>query len=505
MEFTITAFGVLCGLEQLLWTPLMWRFHKVCSVALMILLAILSVVMLIIQPHVFIIVLTIFSLYRLVNLLRIAKDRVQADYLYGTTSRTSVTLIALQLGVLAVADLSGHLAISSVQWLYSLAGFQLIIATITFYSTVRNLKSIRPPVQLAATANQDLPSLTVALPARNETTDLEACLQSLISSSYPKLEILVLDDCSQNKRTPEIIRDFAHAGVRFIAGKTPPNHWLAKNYAYQQLSEEASGELLLFCGVDTRFEVDSLKAMVEVLLQEKRSMLSVLPRNLLPTKHGLLATIIQPSRYAWELALPRFLVNRPPVLSTCWLIQRSLLDASGGFKAIERGHSPESYFARAANQQPNGYRFIKSSSAVGLTSAKSSLEQCTTAIRTRYPQLHRRPEVVGLTAVAELTILVGPLILLIGSLLTQTWTLASLSLLSCLLFSFSYSRIVTTTYRQSLQRGFWLLPLVACYDAALLNYSMWQYEFNEVLWKGRNVCIPIMRVEPKLPAPTTSS
>jgi hypothetical protein len=28
---------------------------------------------------------------------------------------------------------------------------------------------------------------------------------------------------------------------------------------------------------------------------------------------------------------------------------------------------------------------------------------------------------------------------------------------------------------------------------------MWQYEFHEVLWKGRNVCLPVMRIIPNLP------
>jgi hypothetical protein len=28
---------------------------------------------------------------------------------------------------------------------------------------------------------------------------------------------------------------------------------------------------------------------------------------------------------------------------------------------------------------------------------------------------------------------------------------------------------------------------------------MWQYEFGEVIWKDRNICIPIMQVVPELP------
>jgi len=73
------------------------------------------------------------------------------------------------------------------------------------------------------------------------------------SHDYPKLEIIVLDDCSQNKHTPEIIRSFAHDGVRFIQGEHPKPTWLAKNQAYDRLAQESSGEFILFCGVDVRF------------------------------------------------------------------------------------------------------------------------------------------------------------------------------------------------------------------------------------------------------------
>jgi hypothetical protein len=58
---------------------------------------------------------------------------------------------------------------------------------------------------------------------------------------------------------------------------------------------------------------------------------------------------------------------------------------------------------------------------------------------------------------------------------------------------------VTLTYRHRFLGSIWLLPVAAVYDVWLLNYSMWQYEFNEVIWKGRNVCIPVMHTVPSLP------
>ena len=79
------------------------------------------------------------------------------------------------------------------------------------------------------------------------------------------------------------------------------NDWLAKNYAYQQLAEAANGELLLFCGVDTRFEPGSLRALVALHLTTKASMISVLPAKLAAAEAGpgTLASASQPLCGSW--------------------------------------------------------------------------------------------------------------------------------------------------------------------------------------------------------------
>jgi hypothetical protein len=369
---------------------------------------------------------------------------------------------------------------------------------IIFSSTMRHLRTTRPPLKTAAYADKELPAISVCIPARNETEDLEACLESLVLSDYPKLEILVLDDCSQNHRTPEIIRAFAASGVRFIDGQAPPERWLAKNYAYKQLADEANGEVLLFCGVDTRFQPGSLRRMLVLMLTRQKSMVSFVPKNVRPNLRNLAAYVIQPSRYAWELSLPRKLLKRPPVLSTCWLVSSELLKTAGGFEAVTRSSSPESHFALAAAKTNDGYSFLQSDESTGLLSAKTLSEQLSTAIRTRYPQTHKRPEIVGLLTLTEI-LLVAPFVLVFVYAFTGYWLLAALTGVTCILLSWFYAAITGLTYRHFLLRGLWLLPFAFLYDLGLLNYSMWQYEFGEVIWKGRNVCIPVMHVTPRLP------
>jgi glycosyltransferase involved in cell wall biosynthesis len=484
--------------ELSLWLPYAWKARGIIAPALIAALAAGSLWLIATDQAIWTILIMLVSLYRCFNLLRVAGGRIQADYLFHASRRTSLWLMGGQAAVAGMAALSRHYGLTPGLWWTIAAAAALACALIIAASTLRHLKTIRSSKPKRHFTDAELPALTVAIPARNETVDLEECLRSLVASTYPKLEIIVLDDCSQNKRTPEIIRGFAHGGVRFISGKEPPRSWLAKNYAYAQLADEANGDLLLFCGVDTRFAPGGLDALVGALLRNHDGMLSVLPVNSLPESQGPASWFMQPSRYAWELALPRQLIKRPPVLSTCWLITRQALQAAGGFEAVRRKGVPESYLARSA-ARAGGYDFLASDGAMGISSRKSPDEQRATAIRTRYLQLHRKPELAAFVGLAELGVLVGPLVLAAVSLLNGGWIAGGLAGAAFIIDCAVYSKLFNLTYRRFIARGIWLLPVAALYDIWLLNYSMWLYEFREVLWKGRNVCIPVMRVIPKLP------
>ncbi|HVX57233.1 MAG TPA: glycosyltransferase family A protein [Candidatus Saccharimonadales bacterium] len=494
MIVALLALGIVSCAELLLWWTPLWRWRRVAAPCLLAGIAITTVALLAAQSALWTALVAVFSAYRCVNLGRVAANRIQADFLFHTSWQSYWWLVSFQLLTVTIAAASRHYELTSSQWQMAGAAGTLGCAIGLLGSALRHGRTTKPrPVRRLTSA--ELPTLTVAIPARNETTDLEECLESVLTSTYPKLEVIVLDDCSQNKRTPEIIRGFAHSGVRFIAGDEPPQSWLAKNYAYAQLAKAANGEVLLFCGVDTRFAPDSFTVLVETLLQRHKTMLSVLPRNAAPPRgSGLAAWFMQPNRYAWELALPRRLLRRPPVLSTCWLITRPALQAAGGFAAVRRKGVPESYLARVTATANDGYSFLQAGTTIGLTSRKVPAEQRATAVRTRYLQLHRRPELVVGVGLAELGVLLGPFGLLIAALLESTAALAILAALSVVLNVILYARLVNLTYRRFVLKGVWLLPLAVLYDFGLLNYSMWRYEFREVVWKGRNVCIPVMRV-----------
>jgi glycosyltransferase involved in cell wall biosynthesis len=493
MKLALIILIVVSCLELLVWTKLGWRYRRYLAGVILLIQSVAVGLILGFAPNVWSSLLLILSGYRVINLLRLVEGRMPADYLFSVSRRTSLRLILGQVVIGLGWVLSRHVHIRLDTYLAILSGLDLSVVFILAYSLKRSIRTTKPPRLKTHYAARDLPSISVLIPARNETADLEQCLTSLVASSYPKLEILVLDDCSQNKRTPEIIKSFAQAGVRFIAGDMPPESWLAKNFAYKQLADQASGEILVFAGVDTRFSPDTLTSLVEILLEKKKTMASFMPINKLPAKFDFLSSIVQPTRYAWELALPRRLVNRPPVLSTCWAIYAKKLEDYGSFKAVSRTSIPEGYFARKAIADKDGYSFIRSTSSIGLRSEKTFLAQRDTAIRTRYPQTHRKLELVALLSLIEAVVFLMPFLSAVWGIINLNWLLLIFGAMSLVWLSLVYELLCRLTYSSFILKSLLVWPVVAIYDIGLINYSMWQYEFKEVIWKGRNICLPVMR------------
>ena len=447
---------------------------------------------------VLLVVIAFFGLYVILNFGRVATKRLNQIYLKHAWKRTLGVLLLFQLEAILIFWLSRRLAVEPRQFFYIVAFGQLLATILIYISTKTNIKTASLAASQSDNPQSQMPAVTVCIPARNETADLEECLNSLLESTFQKLEILVLDDSSQTRRTPEIIRSFAHEGVRFLAGRTPPSSWLPKNYAYDQMAVEANGDILLFCGVDCRFEPQTISNLVELALAEKTTMISLLPKNVYQGTPNLRKYLAQPIRYCWELALPRRYFRRPPVLSTCWMIQKDSLKKYGGFDSVKRKAVPESYFAQVMAKE-RSYKFVISSDSLGLTSHKTYAEQKATAIRNRYPQLHRRPENVALMSFIEIVILIGPVFLLLGSFISGELLLGLIGLTSASINCLNYKIVTDLTYRQNNLTGFFMQPVAAIYDIFLLNFSMWQYEFGLVEWKGRDISKPIIEVIPNLP------
>ncbi|HSX27547.1 MAG TPA: glycosyltransferase [Patescibacteria group bacterium] len=472
---------------------LFWRFRKAIASLLIIILGFSEGVIIASRLNVIGVFCALVVLYRLVNLFRIIEARMNEEYLRKAYRRTAAVLGLLQL--IAIIGLILPSA-SRIHQLPVLALAQSVLSVGILLITQRNIHKTRHLLAIENYSDKELPTLSICIPARNETDDLEACLRSILANNYPKLEVLVLDDCPQENRTPEIIRGFAHDGVRFIKGTEPSEHWLAKNWAYQRLAEEASADLILFCGVDVRFGSTALRAFVTTMLAKRKSMISVLPQGISASP---LNSLIQSMRYWWELAPPRRFFNRPPVLSTCWIIKRKTLLKLGGFSAVSHSIIPEGYFARELIKT-EAYSFMRADKVLSIASDKPFADQLSTAVRMRYPQIRKRPEMALMMTLIEFIFLILPFcVLIVGIWHHIAPAVVNLEIITVLALLLTHISVIMATNPASLLFGVLTFPLSLIMENLLGNYSMLKYEFSTVVWKDRNICIPVMHVVPRLP------
>jgi cellulose synthase/poly-beta-1,6-N-acetylglucosamine synthase-like glycosyltransferase len=102
------------------------------------------------------------------------------------------------------------------------------------------------------------PSVTVIITAYNEERDLRQKLENTLALDYPpeKLEILVASDGSTD-RTDEIVKEFAHQGVRLYRQEGR----LGKTSAQNTAVELANGEIIVFSDATTMYQKDVLRVI----------------------------------------------------------------------------------------------------------------------------------------------------------------------------------------------------------------------------------------------------
>lgn len=110
------------------------------------------------------------------------------------------------------------------------------------------------------------PLVSVIVPARNEAHQIAACVRSLLAQNYPRFELIVVDDRSEDG-TGAILARLAAVDHRLtlVSGKPLPESWMGKTHALYQGYKVAKGDWLLFTDADTT-HAPGLLAGVMVLL-----------------------------------------------------------------------------------------------------------------------------------------------------------------------------------------------------------------------------------------------
>ena len=144
------------------------------------------------------------------------------------------------------------------------------------------------------------PLVSVIIPARNEQRNIERCVRSVLATTYPSIEVIVVDDHSTDG-TGDIVRAIARLDNRLsvVAAPELPAGWFGKQWACATGAHSARGELLLFTDADTRHAPDLITRSVNALQNRGAALLTVVAHQ---EMHSFWERIVQPQFFGLLLA-----------------------------------------------------------------------------------------------------------------------------------------------------------------------------------------------------------
>jgi hypothetical protein len=162
-------------------------------------------------------------------------------------------------------------------WL-TLASVSLGLAALPALLYLRNTRLFRPPPAASDTAVS--PHVSVLVPARNEEASIAACVESVLASVGVQLEVVVLDDHSDD-RTAEVVHEIARKDPRVRLEPAPPlpAGWCGKQHACFVLSRLARFPILTFLDADVRLAPDALARMAAFADASGAELVSGFPRQ----------------------------------------------------------------------------------------------------------------------------------------------------------------------------------------------------------------------------------
>jgi chlorobactene glucosyltransferase len=218
-----------------------------------------------------------------------------------------------------------------------LAALPWIVPPIVTFVRLRRSRSLD---EEATTAPQNPPLVSVIVPARNEAPNIERCVRSILSTTYPRLELLVIDDSSTDG-TAELAHKAADRDrrARIVTNAALPEGWFGKQWACTTGAKIANGDILQFTDADTVHSPDLVTQSVNAIERTHADLFSVAGRQELG---GFWERVIQPQIFS--ILSMRYggteSVNNSPRVSDkiangqCIFVRRAAYDAVGGHASV---------------------------------------------------------------------------------------------------------------------------------------------------------------------------
>ncbi|MEQ1856311.1 MAG: glycosyltransferase [Longimicrobiales bacterium] len=377
------------------------------------------------------------------------------------------------------------------------------LGVIAFLAFVARPPSELPPARPRARTSR---FVSVIVPARNESANIEACIRSISASAGVDFEIVVVDDRSDDG-TADLVRSLGAGNarrLRLVTGTELPDGWLGKPWACTQGAAVAEGDLLLFTDADTRHGPDLLARAVRGLEEEDADLLTVMGRQILET---FWERVVQPQIFM--LMLFRFPRLEPMARSANWrnaiangqymLFPRASYEAHGGHAAVRDEVAEDLALAQHVKRSGGKLRIRAAQTDLGTRMYRSlphmiegwSKNLVMGGLQSVPPWL--RLVTLPLSLLTGVTLWLAPPMVLVAALAgvggmgLLTWSVVATGLSAAIWTAFSRLMGVPAAYGL-------LYPLGAAMGTYIFVRS-W-VRGREVEWKGRRYTLPPVSSRP---------
>ena len=185
------------------------------------------------------------------------------------------------------------------------------------------------------------PLVSVIIPARNEAHNIERCATSVLATTYPSVEVIVVDDHSADG-TGDIARGIAAGDPRLRVVDNPPlpGDWFGKQWACMNGARAARGEILLFADADTVHSSDLLTRSVNAMIRRDADLFTVAGKQQIVT---FWEKLVQPQvfaimavRYGGTESVTKSRFRSSKIANgQCLFVKRSTYDEMGGHALVK--------------------------------------------------------------------------------------------------------------------------------------------------------------------------
>ena len=210
----------------------------------------------------------------------------------------------------------------------------LALPAIALLFSILNVATMR--VVRNSDAKEIVESVSILIPMRNEERNVEAVLNSVLTTSLiSNREIVVLNDNSTDS-TAKLLEMFPT--VKRILGTELPVGWLGKNFACHQLVAHSTGTYLVFVDADVRLSELSIAAAITDMNEYGWDFISPYPRQIAVS---FFERLIQPLlQWSWLASIPLRLAEKQKFSSMIiangqfFIVRRDPYIKVGGHKTI---------------------------------------------------------------------------------------------------------------------------------------------------------------------------